>query len=514
MSLAVGFDLPTDPSDLERLDLELEKAACAKSYRYFIEAAWPIIRPGVRFIPGWHIDAVCDHMQAVAKFEIKELVISVPPGTSKSSCVSVGFMPWVWGPFGKPGRRSLNAAYAIDLAIRDSVEARRLIESDWYRQRWPITFAGDVNLKSRFDSDAGGTRIAISVGGGTGEHVHHITIDDAHRTDPRHRDNAATTQGVLDWWDKSISTRGVHPSETARVVSGQRLPLSPIDLPGHCIAQGYELLSLPMRYEPSRLVRSGQAMNAGGDAAEAPPRIASASDIQTPTSIGFEDPRTTEGELLWPAYMDEKYVVGLERTLGAFEAAGQLQQRPAPREGGIIKREWLTKFWTVLPDRIDTWLSSWDLTFKKGHETDFVAGQVWARAGGSFYLIDQVHDRMGFTATLAAIRAQCAKHPKISKKIVEDAANGPAVVDTLMHEIPGLIARPAEGDKDARLSAVSPYFEAGNVWLPDPSIAPWVNDYIEELCAVAPVHDDRRDATAQALRELSSASGRLQIYAN
>ncbi len=167
----------------------------------------------------------------------------------------------------------------------------------------------------------------------------------------------------------------------------------------------------------------------------------------------------------------------------------------------------------VAPADFDQVLQSWDAAFKDTASSDFVVGQVWGRKGANIYLLDQVRDRMDFPATLNAIRALSNKWPESSAKLVEDKANGPAVIAMLKNTIPGLIAIEPRGSKEARASAVSPFIEAGNVYLPSSALAYYVNDFVEE-CASFPkgAHDDQVDAMTQALDRLQLANDGIFGY--
>jgi predicted phage terminase large subunit-like protein len=210
----------------------------------------------------------------------------------------------------------------------------------------------------------------------------------------------------------------------------------------------------------------------------------------------------------------------LKRSMGSYAAAGQLQQRPAPAEGGILKRHWW-RYWKPagtslppvsvrlldgqlqlipavdLPDSFDEEMQSWDMAFKDVDSSDFVVGQVWAKQRADRFLLDLVKDRLDFPKTLDAVRTMTSRWPRTH---AEDKANGSAVIAMLKHEIPGLIPVQPEGGKEARASAVSPQIESGNVYLPHPSLAPWVNGFIDE-CASFPnaAHDDQVDSMSQAL---------------
>jgi len=268
------------------------------------------------------------------------------------------------------------------------------------------------------------------------------------------------------------------------------------DLSGHVLEQGgWEHLCLAAEYEgPGRT-----------------------------TSIGFSDPRTEVGELLWPERFGPEEIESLKRSLGSYAAAGQLQQRPSPAGGGLFKRSWFRYFQPLgynlppvvvsmpdgtqrsiaaieAPQHVEETIQSWDCTFKDLDTSDYVVGQVWGRLGPMFFLGDQVRARLDCPGTVKAVRDLTNKWPGTVAKLIEDKANGSAVIQMLAREIPGLLPVNPEGGKVARAAAVSPLIEAGNVYLPHPMYAPWVNDFIEE-CAAFPngAHDDQVDAMTQAL---------------
>lgn len=219
------------------------------------------------------------------------------------------------------------------------------------------------------------------------------------------------------------------------------------------------------------------------------------------------------GEPLWPKHgFDKQWCDKTKTAVGSQGWTALYQQRPSPAEGETLKRNWW-KFYRQIPD-FDEVIQSWDMTFKDKRDSDFVVGQVWGRRGADKYLLDQVRGRMNFPAALQAVRTLTAKWPQATAKLVEDKANGPAVIDTLKHQISGLIPVEPQGGKVARAQAVSPQVEAGNIYLPDPSIAPWVHDFIEE-CAAFPngANDDQVDAMSQALlRLMGPFLGVLQFY--
>jgi predicted phage terminase large subunit-like protein len=476
------------PRLLDEIDAEL----ASRSLREFVKQAWVIVEPSTPFVPGWHIDAIIDHLEAVTKGQIRNLLINVPPRHMKSLLVSVFWPSWEWIRF--PERRWLYSSYGAQLTIRDSVKCRRLIESSWYQQRWGDRYSltSDQNTKGRFDNNRTGYRLSTSVGGAaTGEGGDRVVCDDPHNVQEAESD--AVRKATLDWFDVVMSTRLNDPKSAARVVVMQRCHQQ--DLSGHLLEQGgWEHLCLPAEYEGSR-----QA-----------------------TAIDWCDPRTEHHELLWPERFGREEIDSLKRSLGSYGAAGQLQQRPSPAEGGLLKRHWF-RFWQPpganLPPvtvrmsdgtyqsivasaigRVEEEIQSWDCAFKDLLTSDYVVGQVWGRLGSSFLLLDQVRGKMDCPATVSAVRALSQTWPSTIAKLIEDKANGSAVIQMLSHEIPGILPVNPEGGKVARAAAVSPLIEAGNIYLPHPQFMPWVNDFIEE-CAAFPngAHDDQVDAMTQAL---------------
>jgi predicted phage terminase large subunit-like protein len=292
---------------------------------------------------------------------------------------------------------------------------------------------------------------------------------------------------VQTWYRETMSSRAVSLAHLAKVIIMQRLHED--DLSGVALAEGgYTHLCLPNRFSTT-----------------------STKTISLPSQTPWGgDRRTVEGELLCPGRVDDATDTRQRVAIGSHAYAAQYDQRPANSDGNIIKRAWLGKVWTVLPAG-GRYIQSWDMAFKATDVASFVVGQVWYYKDGEYFLVDQVREQMGFSATVQAVITLTAKHPKALAKIVEAKANGPAVVDMLGKKVSGLTLVEPEGGKEARLQAISPLFEAGNVYLPDPSMAPWVHDYIEELATFpGAAKDDQVDCTSQALLHLSLKSTNLK----
>jgi len=230
--------------------------------------------------------------------------------------------------------------------------------------------------------------------------------------------------------------------------------------------------------------------------------------VRLPAIAEEDDPLGREiGQPLCPDLFSKDALESIKKAVGSYWWASLYQQRPSPAEGGIFKRNWW-QYYRRVPDRFDEIIQSWDMTFKDTKTADFVVGQVWGRKGADKYLLDQVRDRMDFPATIQAVRTLSAKWPQARVKLVEDKANGPAVIATLKREISGLIPVEPQGGKVVRAWAASSEIEAGNVYIPEPAIAPWVHDFIEE-CSAFPngAHDDQVDSMTQALMRLGKQTG-------
>jgi predicted phage terminase large subunit-like protein len=210
-----------------------------------------------------------------------------------------------------------------------------------------------------------------------------------------------------------------------------------------------------------------------------------------------------KGEALFPERFPIDALLKTKTTSGSYFWAAMYQQRPAPEGGNIIHREWLKLYnYKLARDmKFEMIIQSWDMSFKETNDSSYVVGQIWGKKGADKYLLDQVRRQMGFVDTLSSFRLLTAKWPQATAKLVEDKANGTAVMDTLKHEIAGIVAVEPEGSKVARAYAVSPQFEAGNIYIPDSAL--WAQDYIEELVAFPnAMNDDQMDATSQGIKYL------------
>ena len=471
-----------------------------RSFHKFVRESWEVLEPSRKFVDGWHIGMIGEYLTAMKNRELKFVVFNVPPGSMKSLLVNVNFPAWTWAD--APHERFLCLSNSDDLPTRDSLKCRRIIESEWYQKRWGHVYQlrDDQNAKTKYETDKTGSRgIGSFAGTIIGERAGFILIDDPHKTDLAESDTVRENKLIK--FKEEVYTRREDENSVVAVIM-QRL--NDRDLAGYCLSEGYAdaHCCIPMRFESDRSIYLPPIRKfvKPDDPAVAEYQAKLAPLVHT------TDPRTVDGELMCPERFPETEVQKLEKVLGSFGAAGQLQQRPTPRGGGIVTKEDFRFYRKAdgLPE-FDMIVDSWDMAFKDTNISSYVAGGKWARFGIRKYLLKQVRERMTFTQSLEAVlrmRDEGDQYP--SAVLVEDKANGPAVIDTLKEKVSGLTAVEPRGSKFARASSVSPQIEAGEIWLPHPDEEPWVEAFIAEWCAIpGNAFWDQVDQTSQALDYLA-----------
>lgn len=456
-------------------DQRLEQASLYRnSFSAFFRAAWEWVETtDLRW--SWYLDALTEHLQAVADGDIDDLLINIAPGYGKSLGTSVLWPVWRWTK--DPAWKVITGSYDQVLAYRDAVKSRDLIATDWFRQTFRPSWSlhQHQQTKGLYLTTARGQRFSTSVGSRriTGFRGNAAVVDDPVSAKDRDRPNVHLES--VEWWTRVIPTRLDKTSRAERVVIMQRLHKR--DLSAICRELGYAHLCIPTEYDPA---------------------------TRCHTSIGFVDPRTEPGELVAPNIQSVEDVAKLKKLLGSTTFAAQENQAPRGAGGGIIRRDWVRRY-HVLPRRFDRVVSSWDLSFKKTTDGSFVAGQIWGQKGIDFYLMDRYRQRIGFVETIQAILTLNARWSQVSMTIVEDKANGPAVISALQDKVPGLVPWSSRDSKQARLYACEGFFQAGNIWVPVES--DWVDEYLDELCDFPDSeHDDEVDTTTQALLRLTTAA--------
>ncbi|MCX6543509.1 MAG: phage terminase large subunit [Acidobacteria bacterium] len=470
--------MPTTTESLIRqLKFEdaLLKRQAERSLRAYVEQAWPVLEPDTPFLPNWHIDYLVEHLEAVTAGQITRLLITLPPRYMKSLLVSILWPTWEW--IQAPHRRWVFASYAEALSSKHSVDRRTILQSPWYQDRWGdrVRLASDQNVKNEFLNTRRGHMIATSIGGSiTGKGGNRIVVDDPHN--PVQAESDVQRDAALTYFSRTLSTRLDNKNDDAIVVVMQRLHER--DLAALCLDLGYTHVCLPAEAEvPTRLV--------------------------FPRSQRIYD--RMPGDLLWPERENAAVLTQQKVLLGSAAYAGQYQQRPAPAGGLIFKREWF-RFYDTLPNVQDL-TQSWDMSFKGTDCSDYVVGLVAGRIGADIYLIDRTKGQWGFSDSCQALEAFSRKYPRSRTKLIEEAANGAAIIDALKHRVSGIVPIRPEGGKVARAQAVQPQVEAGNVYLPNPGLhgtllpeRAWVDDFLHQL-TVFPngAHDDDVDAFTQLL---------------
>ena len=476
--------LPT----LQEIDDELARRSLAEFVRQF----WDEVEPAFALRWTWHIDAICDHLQAVTEGKIRRLLINVPPGHIKSLLTCVFWPAWEW--LERPWLRGLFGSYGYNLAERDSIRCKDLLSGEKYRRlirrlpdgnpAWSLKEL--PNRLDEFYTSAGGFRQVISLTGrATGLRGHKVVIDDPINV----VDSESTTSLDRANWviDQSLSSRLIDPATGCHVLIMQRV--SKHDPAGHLLEQGgYDHLCLPSEFEGGCACPKGTACSQ-----------------REGTTIGFVDPRSVPGDLLNPLVFTPDALSEIKLRLGSRGYAGQHQQRPAPLEGNLVKVEYTQRRYQILPNVQGEWRLSCDLkaTSSKKKTSSFACVGVWFRPLGSpdCYLVSVYRGRWGFLESISRIRQISDDWPLATKKRIEHKALGPAVVETLGLELTGIDPwDPKTDDKTRRMLAVLPLIEAGNLLLPEK--APWLDEYLAELTTFpASANDDQADMTSMALSD-------------
>ena len=541
-------------ADRERLLLDLDRADCEDSLYTFLQYSWRYVDPSP-FQPGWVLEAICEHLEAVVDGDIRRLIINIPPRCGKSTITSVCFPAWVWAqrydsPTSGPSVPLLHASYAMNLALRDSVKCRRLIESPFYQRMWGERFqlVGDQNTKGRFANTAKGERLITAVEAKvTGEGGNIIVLDDPNAANEVL--SAATIETTKEWWDGTMSTRLNDIKSGAFVIIQQRLAEE--DLTGHILAtdHGFTHLCLPMEYEWQRHSVSGigwedpRGLDAEGD----PLVVVGDGGVRLPRDAAARvELDRREGTLLWPARFGKADVDDLARRLGPWKAAGQLQQRPEPKGGGIIKTEWWQPYDQASYPPMDLIVASLDTAYTEKTSNDPSAMTVWgvfsgadsgelanryvnregritensaemedfnerlsrrAMAGGDQPKVILMHawtERLELHELVEKVAQSCRKM-KVDKLLIENKAAGHSVQQELRrlygHESWAIeLDDPKGQDKVARLYSVQHLFAEGMIYAPNKSWA----DLVIDQCRVFPKgkHDDLVDTLSAALRHL------------
>jgi predicted phage terminase large subunit-like protein len=468
------------------IPVQIERAAALRQYladrlatdlSAFSKKAFQILHPGRKLVWSWHYDLLCEYLQLVKERRVLRLIINIPPRTLKSTLVTIAFPLWVW--LTEPTHNFLTASYSLDLSAEHSVFRRNLLQSAWFQRLWGERFhlAGDRNQVSQFMNNKRGLMIATSVGAtAMGRGCDTAIIDDPVSADQALSDAERTRAN--NWIDFTLRSRLNDPATGAIVVVMQRLhQLDP---------SGYLLEQEPGVWTHVRI-----------------PLVAEENGAYT-FPISGRVVQRKKGEILMPERFTPAVVSQLRGRRLIF--AGQYQQRPAPAEGNFIKRREVRYYGGMdsttgqpdeaLPMEFDRKVISIDCAYKSLQTADFVAILVIGVKGRKRYILNVVNKHLDAAATEAEIKRQREMH-RAYTILVEDKANGPAVVQRLKLTIPGVIEVNPQGGKTARMFAAAPEWQAGD-WYVDRNAA-WTEPFIEQITMFpSAAHDDMVDAMTQA----------------
>lgn len=448
--------------------LEIKAEFARRSLRRYVLATHP------DFIFEWYHDVLC---QALEKFlhDVElglqpRLMIFAPPRHGKTAIMGERFPCWVFGKH--PDWQYIGSSYAATIAEKTSRKARNILQGEFTQQAFKnVRLSKDREAVEEWELTAGGVYKAVGSGGSiTGSGAHILGIDDPIKGHEQaysklHREK------TYEWYRSEAEPR--------------LMPNSGV-------------LLTNTRWHKDDL--SGRLIREEGDRWK----------VINLKAIATEDEEfRKEGEALSAKRFPIERLAKIQER-GGWVWNALYQGTPSDEEGGMFKRAWW-KFFDKIPDEFDEMFQSWDLSFKDRSDSDFVAGGVWIKKDRFFYLVDIVNERLGFSDTVDRIKGLKSKWPMTGRIIIEDKANGSAVVDYLRGKVDGIIAVNPQGGKAARAAVAQPYVQSGQVYLPQPMKAHWVQSFIEQ-CAdfkedADNDHDDLVDMMTQALINSSSVGG-------
>ena len=476
--------------DLGAVGRALEASLLQDSLADFAKACWPVLEPQTPLRWDWPLDAICQHLEAITHGEITRLLINVPPGCMKSLLTGVIFPAWEWtlhvvdpvtqGPkYTHRSMRYLGTSHKQELAVRDNMKCRRLIQSRWYQERWPCPLTTDQNAKLKFENTETGFREAMAFGSMTGSRGDRVLLDDPLSVDDGN--SAAALKNAELTFTEALPTR-VNNEDSAIIVIMQRV--NEDDTSGVILKRdlGYVHLMLPMEFESKRRCK---------------------------TSIGFVDPRKKEGELLFPARFAAAQVEQLKKSLGKYATAGQLQQSPTPRGGGLFQEAEL-RFWGAkreLPNFLFV-IQSYDTAFTEETKNDPTACTTWGifefKNQRCALLLDAWSDHLEYAALRERVRKDWkAKYGgkdgddlnpgrRADAVLVENKGSGISLIQELRSaRIPALSYNPGKADKWSRAQQVLPLYELNCFYIIESKVEPgqaisWARPFLKELTLFGP----------------------------
>jgi predicted phage terminase large subunit-like protein len=458
--------------------------ANSRRFEGFFREAWATLEPTTTLRWNWHLSAVAEHLEAISNGQLTRLIINEPPGSSKSLEVSVAWNAYEWGPLERPGMKFLSSSYELGNVTRDTRKTRNLILSDWYQELWPLKLirAGETS----FENQATGTREGVAFASLTAKRGDRLVIDDPHSLDGAESEAERTKSVRL--FIEGGQNRLNDQTTSAIVIVMQRLHER--DLTGELLARelGYEHLMIPMEFEPER---------------------------RCVTGIGWKDPRTYDGELMDPQRFPRPAVDLLKKD-NDYMWAGQYQQRPAPREGGMFKVEQITgEANELLVDFVPAGakrVRGWDIAGSTRKKSPYTVGGKLAYKDGIVYIEHVARARAEIDKAERLI-VDTAREDGITvrQSVPQDPGSaGKSQKFHLTNQLAGLdfMFSPETGEKADRAIPFASMVNAGSVRMVR---GPWNGALIEEMRNFpASAFKDQVDALSRAFTELAKYMGNTE----
>ena len=473
-------------AELERrVQHELNVRKARTSLSHFIRVTKP------DYIFGWFNEDLCRQLEQFAQDVLDRksprLILQAPPRHGKSECVSVRFVAWMLGRF--PWMQIINTSYADTLATGFNRQVQAIIDSDVYHEIFPdVLINGEIAKTLDRTNDVRylkrtadffevypqkGYMNSAGVGTGITGKGCHILINDDLFKDRAEADSETIREKVWDWYKSTARSR---------------------------LADGGGVIVMMTRWHVDDIAGRLLELSKTGSGEHF-------DEICYPAIATEDEPHRKFGEALFPERYSLKSLEQIKLAVGSKEWASLYQQSPIPDGGGMFKKSWL-QYYDELPNHFEKIVMAFDMTFKDTKTSDYVCGQVWIREKGCYYLVDQIRGRFDFVTTLRKFISFCSEHDYCLRKLVEDKANGTAVINMLRKHISGIIPVVPTESKIARANTVTTVWEAHNVFIPNPKKYKWVETEFEPELLTFPSgkHDDQIDCMTMCLNDLISKS--------
>lgn len=496
---------------LELSDAYLKSLRAELSLHEFLVQGWHVLEPGTTFVDGWHIHAICEHLEAVSLGQIQNLIINVPPRSCKTMITGVMWPTWWW--LWNPSIRFYCASHTHSISKRDTINSRLVMESEWYQRNWGSRYNIIKSTETKIQNSFNGYRQCTSTNSRvTGDGGDVLMGDDLNDTQSVLSDTQRNK--TISWYSTAFSNRLNDQKTGRRVIIMQRS--HEMDITGYITANDDEKewvkLILPYEFDKSRHCKTIILPSTGGKI--------------------WQDPRTKEGELIWPQKEGPEELRKRKKNLGnPYNISGQLQQLPSPAEGYIIRRDWFRKWNTeYAPKNLIQTIQSWDTALEAKDTNCWSACTTW----GLF------KDDNGITnLILLGLWRGKVEYPELRRMaqrlykdyrddgeqeikvdgnhspdivLIENKVSGHSLIQDLTRA--GIFCigfNPnVHGDKMMRVRLVTPYIESGLVWLPTkpPDFKQWrrMSDTLVNLCASFPNAEARDivDTMVQAMLKVWS----------